>query len=245
MRHVCLAVAVGFALLAGCSKKPVIEECFDEFVQEFELTTPGWTRPDSLCKGQDAGLPYPEAYRDRFSSVVMEYSEGDYYIIQTDRTWKLELGEPGEGDERFCKTPVPQELIITVRFEDGEMEREALINGDPTAPVGTIMENRLFGRDRLTNQGWQDSGVEDDEETEFKLRCAMTERTVVTNLKTPACMPVEPVRQCASVREMLPIRQEGLVQFGKVTGKTIRLEMGKVGTLVDKSTWVLESDDAE
>jgi hypothetical protein len=242
MRAFCLSMAV-VAAVCGCSKKPMVEECFDEFVQDFEITIPGWVTRVVVCKESAKQLPSPGAFRNRVSSIHVEYSEADYYLVQTDRFWRAKLGKRGEDDPKYCHDVDPVEQVTTQRFIGGELETRVVIDGEPVAERVTYAykSNVLFGENHLVDPHWQDHGVTDAKDTDFKLRCAHTVRLVANSTsRTEACMPVEPVKSCTAVRHMLPMAQVGNTDFGILRGATTRLEMGKPGTLVDKSTWSLE-----
>src|SRR4051812_47124793 len=74
--------------LSGCSGKiDPRKDCFKEFVQEFVLDDDaGSGRSNNVvCAGQD--LTGPPSYPYSRRTVHLEYSEGDYSIVQTLRQW--------------------------------------------------------------------------------------------------------------------------------------------------------------
>ena len=240
LRGMWLGAAVGSVVgLAGCSGKvDPKKDCIREFVQEFVLDDNEGSHHSNnvVCPGQDLSGPphYPYARRN----VHLEYSEGDFYIVQTLQQWSWE-----QNREEGCdKNLHVEERVVRFSSLGGQELITATRDGELVDAIDIAQYYRpslVYGMNRSNAPDRKDVADASIEATQFGVDCAMVdERIGGTERMSRGCRPVSPVFLCPAFERMLPIHQKGYFGNTPVTGKTTIFKFGKVGKLVDKSKWM-------
>jgi len=230
--------------------------CEEEFVQEYEYVDDTWHKDpvsrDRFCPTPGNVRSNPDEYRRRELTIRLDYSHGDYYIVQREKAWHWDFTHV-DSVIGHCVLPEPWERVIAIRFVDGQRESVVVDDGKqtPSIHMGINQERYvLHGPQQLQTPNWYGQPAGKSEDTRFGVGCRITQRYLDPegNWWGDACMPVTAVKGCAAYSMMLPIRQSGSSpdeETGEdpISGKTTKLQVGAAGTLVDKATWTLQPDE--
>jgi hypothetical protein len=236
VRLVCLLAG---SLLAGCSGKlDPREDCVGEFVQQFELDV-AWGGMDNLCDDQD--LSGPTEYPHSLRTTRMEYSEGNFYLVHRLQAWDHLHNLAG----RSCSMAYPVEIVIRLKSIDAKEEMITTVDGEVISNNAGGWSRRhmvVFGADHHSAPVRDEKDAAGYQQTGFGVDCAARTHGFMNYREGngDACMVVAPIAQCHSFDHMMPIHLTGEWFDEEVTGETTELRFGKVGTLVDESTWSME-----
>lgn len=241
LRGMWLGVSVvGIVSSAGCGGIDPAKDCIDEFVQEYVLDISG-DEIGNLCPGQD--LTGPPAFPSGSVTIRVEYSAGELYKMQTMRHW---VGSnSGSAD---CTSVRLEEIVIRSRGSAGRAEIVPTIDGKVVteAEVGGsgMLRYMIMAYDRKSLPTPKRHRVAKSslESSKFDIDCYPESGNGVPYqngfVQGKACFPVSPNDQCPAFDKMLPIWHSVGQQVAPV-GRTTKFEYGTVGSVVDKSTWVM------
>lgn len=223
---------------AGCSGKiDAKQDCFKEFVQDFVLDDDEGSHHGNnvACPGQDLNGPPHYPYQRR--TLHLEYSDGDYSIVQTLRGWDWDQNRQDGCDDNVR---IDERVVRFVSVGSKE-QFTATHNGRPVDAIDIAQYYRpslVYGLTPSNAPVRKDVTAASIEATQFGVDCAMVDERIGESSRTSrGCRPVSPVSLCPAFDRMMPIHQSGFLGNTPVTGKTTSFKFGKVGELVNKSKW--------